>query len=162
VNIEFLDPVLPSRRAWMGVLALGALAAVLFAGGRIREARVAALQGEARARAAAAVVLPVSRALPPPYAEDLKRALDRAALPEAVVLKELEMVAVVGIQLTSIDLDSTSHVATVELRADDERALGDYLDQLNIGQPAPVWHIERLASSQPDGSTEVVTLVRRF
>lgn len=148
MNIEFIDPVLPSRRAWMFVIGLGAIAAVLFAAGRIMEARVAAIESEARARDATAVVLPTLRADPPPYAEDLKRALDRAALPEAVALKELETVAVVGIQLTSIDIDMSTHMATVELQADDDKALGDYLDLLNAGQPTLVWHIERLASAQ--------------
>lgn len=169
MNIEFIDPVLPSRRAWMCVAGLGALAAVLFAAGRIMEARVAVLEGEARAHAAAALVLPTAHVEPPPYAEDLKHALDRAALPEAVVLKELETVAVAGIQLTSIDIDMSIHMATVELQADDDRALGDYLDQLNAGLPAPVWHIERLASSHAvaearpnSASVQSVTLKRRF
>lgn len=174
MNIEFIDPVLPSRRAWMCVVGLGALAAVLFAAGRIMEARVAAIEGEARARATAAVVLPTLHREPPPYAEDLKRALDRAALPEAVVLKELETVAVVGIQLTSIDIDMANHTATVELQADDDKALGDYLDQLNAGLATPIWHIERLASAQmtaggASGSNGLlranvqnVTLKRRF
>jgi hypothetical protein len=109
MNIEFIDPVLPSRRAWMCVVGLAAIAAVLFAAGRIMEARVAAIESEARARTAAALVLPTPRSEPPPYAEDLKRALDRAALPEAVALKALETVAVVGIQLTSIDIDIETH-----------------------------------------------------
>jgi hypothetical protein len=175
VNIEFIDPVLPSRRAWSFVAGLGALAAVLFAAGRIMEARTAAIENEASARAAtAALVQATPRAVPPPYAEDLKRALDRAALPEAVVLKELETVAVVGIQLTSIDIDMAEHRATVELQAEDDKALGEYLDQLNAGMPTPVWHIERLAStsSMPAAqgsatgvlraSVQNVTLKRRF
>jgi hypothetical protein len=148
LNIEFIDPVLPSRRAWSCVVGLAALAAVLFAAGQIMEARVATLTQEASARSAAAsVVQTVPREAPPPYAEDLKRALDRAALPEAVALKELETVAVVGIQLTSIDIDMSSHMATVELQADNDQALGDYLDQLNAGMPSPVWHIERLTAA---------------
>ena len=175
MNIEFIDPVVPTRRAWLCVLGLGALAAVLFAAGRVMEARAVAIQSEARAQlAASALVQATPRAEPLLYAEDLKRAFDRAALPEAVVLKELETVSVLGIQLTSIDIDMSDHVATVELQAGGDEALGDYLDQLNAGLPAPVWHIERLAAGQsvsaplPGGgavsrsSVQNVTLERHF
>jgi len=149
MKIEFVDPVLPSRRAWACVVGLAALAAVLFAAGRIMEARVAAIESEGRARAAAAELAKAGlHDEPSPWAEDMKRALDRAALPEAPVLRELETVAVTGIQLTSIDIDMGIHMATVELQADNDQALGDYLDQLNAGMPAAVWHVERLASAQ--------------
>ena len=174
MNIEFIEPVLPSRRAWMCVLGLAALAAVLFAAGRIVQTRAAMLEEEARARVAVAnVVQPVSLPTsPPPYADDLRRAFDRASLPEAPVLRELETVAVVGIQLTSIDIDMADHVATVELEADSDVALGDYLDQLNAGMPTPVWHIDHLAAAPqavPTSSSgsalsaaQVVALKRRF
>jgi len=173
MNIEFIDPVLPSRRAWIAVAALGALAAVLFAAGRIMEARIAVLESDARARAvASALVQATPRPEPPPYAEDLKRALDRAALPEAAALKELETVAVIGIQLSSIDIDMATHTATVELQADDDRVLGEYLDQLNAGMTTPLWHIDRLSAVQavarpqsaPAGLSfaQSVTLKRRF
>ena len=171
MNIEFIDPVLPSRRAWMCVVGLGALAAVLFAAGRIMEARAGILQDEARRRAAAqalAAATPVPLP-PPPYADDLRLALDRASLPEAPVLRELETVAVVGIQLTSIDIDMADHMATVELQADSDAALGDYQDQLNAGLPSAAWHIDRLAATQQGTSPEPgmqagqrVTLKRRF
>lgn len=173
MNIEFVDPVLPSRRAWTGVLAFAALAAVLFAAGRILQTRAASLQQEARARAAALNVVqpsmpPVS---PPPYGDDLQRALDRASLPEAPVLRELETVAVVGIQLTSIDVSMADHIATVELQADNDAALGDFLDQLNAGLAAPAWRIDRLAAVQANqaggsgsagSAAQSVTLKRRF
>jgi hypothetical protein len=174
VNIEFIDPVLPSRRAWMCVVGLGALAAVLFAAGRIMEARTDMLRDEARGRAAAealAAAAPTPMP-PPPYADDLRRALDRASLPEAPVLRELETVAIVGIQLTSIDIDMADHMATVELQADNDTALGEYLDQLNAGMPSTVWHIDHLAAvpqatlTAPTASatqtTQTVTLKRRF
>lgn len=174
MNIEFIDPVLPSRRAWMFVIGLGALAAVLFAAGRIMEARANMLMTEARGRAAAEAIAAATPAPmpPPPYADDLRRALDRASLPEAPVLRELETVAVVGIQLTSIDIDMADHMATVDLQADSDKALGDYLDQLNAGMPETVWHIDHLAavpqatSAAPTASatqaTQTVTLKRRF
>lgn len=173
MNIEFIEPVLPSRRAWTCVLALAALAAVLFAAGRVLQARAATLELEARARAAAMnVVQPVSQPTTPrPYADDLRRALDRASLPEAPVLRELETVAVTGIQLTSIDISMADHVATVELQADSDTALGDFLDQLNAGMPAPVWHIDHLAAVQANQPTatgsiapavQTVTLKRGF
>ena len=148
MNIEFIDPVIPSRRAWMCVIGLGALAAVLFAAGQIMEARANMLMEDARARAAAEAIAAAAPApMPsPPYADDLRRALDRASLPEAPVLRELETVAVVGIQLTSIDIDMADHMATVELEADNDTALGDYLDQLNAGMSETVWHIDHLAA----------------
>ncbi len=110
--------------------------------------------------------------MPRGYAEDLRRAIDRTSLPEAPVLRELEAVAVVGIQLTSIDISMADHVATVELQAESDVALGDDLDQLNAGMPAPAWHIDHLAAVtgtlQPGSNgpvtpnAESVTLKRRF
>ena len=44
------------------------------------------------------------------------------------MLRELETVAVVGIQLMSIDISMADHMATVELQADSDVALGDYLE----------------------------------
>lgn len=171
MNIEFVDPVLPSRRAWTRVLAFAALAAMLFAAGRILQTRAASLEQEARARAAATnVVQPILPPSSPPYGDDLRRALDRASLPEAPVLRELETVAVVGIQVTSIDVSMADHVATVELLADNDAALGDFLDQLNAGMPTPAWRVDRLSAVQANqalgsglaGSVQMVTLKRRF
>ncbi len=174
MNIEFIDPVLPSRRAWMLAVGMAALAAVLFAAGRIAQTRAAMLEEDARASAAtASVVQPASSPTwPRAYAEDLRRAIDRASLPEASVLRELETVAVAGVQLTSIDVSMADHMATVELQADSDVALGDYLDQLNAGMPTPAWHIDHLAAVtgtlQPGSSgpstpnAESVTLKRRF
>jgi hypothetical protein len=98
--------------------------------------------------------------------------LDRAALPEGPVMIELETVAVDGVQLTSIDISMANHVATVELEAGSDLALGSYLDQLNAGLQSPVWHIDHLAAATNAAPTTLngsitpdaqsVTLKRRF
>ncbi len=71
--------------------------------------------------------------------------MKRAALPEADALAELEHVAVVGIQLRSIDVNPAASVVVVELEAASDEVLVDYVDQLNAGMPNPKWHIRRVA-----------------
>ena len=110
---------------------------------------------------------------PPPYEVDALRALDRAALPQAQALGELEAVAVVGIALQSIDVDMAEHQVSVELRSASPATLDDDLDQLNAGLPAPAWRVARIAAggatagrlSGPGAAppTELaVTLLRHF
>lgn len=175
MNIEFMDPVLPSRRAWLVVLALAALAAVLFAADRLMAAHVHALEDELRARRLAATnPVPLSPVRPaPPYEADALRALDRATLPQAQALGELEAVAVVGIALQSIDVDMAEHQVTVELRSASQAALDDYLDQLNAGLSIPAWRVTRIAADgatagrlpgpgAPPAAEQAVTLLRHF
>ena len=148
MNIDFVETRRPSRRAWIIVgiawvlvLILGILFVYLQAGvTRDREAQLAAM-AVAKSPAAAAVPRVV-----PPYQEEAMAALKRAALPEADALAELEHVAVIGIQLRSIDVNPAAAVVVVELEAVSDEVLGDYLDQLNAGMPAPKWHIKRVAA----------------
>jgi hypothetical protein len=149
MNIEFVEPRMPPRWAWnvAGLafalaLASAGVLAWLQADLRALQARLLASQRHAAAMASAP---PVARAAPP-YQASAEAALHRAALPEAAALMELERVAEVGIQLRSIDVDGAEGLVIVELDAASDAALGDYLDQLNAGQPVPVWHIQRLSA----------------
>ena len=148
MNIEFVEPSRPSRRAWLfagalwvAVLILGVLHLYLQA----RLAREQEAQRVVEARSRTPAVTPVPRA-PPPYLEEARAALKRAALPEADALAELETVAVIGIQLKSIDVNPAVSTVIVELDAASDAVLGDYVDQLNAGMPSPKWHIRRVAS----------------
>lgn len=148
MNIEFVEPTRPSRRAWLFagflwilVLILGILHLYL----QSRLAREQEAQRAAEARSGTNIATPIPRA-PPSYLEDARAALKRAALPEADALAELENVAVVGIQLKSIDVNPAVSAVFVELDASSDAVLGDYVDQLNAGMPLPKWHIRRIAS----------------
>lgn len=67
-------------------------------------------------------------------------------MPQAEALAELERVAVIGIQLRSIDFNPAQAAVVVEFDAATDDALGDYLDQLNAGDSPPKWHIQKLAA----------------
>ncbi len=176
--IEFVEPVLPSRKAW--ILAGIPWVLVLLLGGWYLhlQARVAH-QREVRLAAEAQARLPVNPAAPrvvPPYQDEAWAALKRASLPEADALADLEHVAVVGIQLRSIDINPAASVVVVELEATSDEVLADYLDQLNAGMPTPIWHIRRVgaqdrAQSPPagtatggntSGSTRTATIARNI
>jgi hypothetical protein len=148
MNIEFVEPGRPSRKVWIIagipwilVLILGALFVYLQA--RVAHEREAQLAAEAMAKTPAVASAP---RVVPPYQEEAMAALKRAALPEADALAELEHVAVMGIQLRSIDVNPAASVVVVELEATSDEVLGDYLDQLNAGMPTPRWHIRRVAA----------------
>lgn len=148
MNIEFVAPSRPTRRAWLfagalwvAVLILGVLHLYL----QVRIAREQEARRAAEASSRTPVVMPAPRASPP-YLDDALAALKRAALPEADALAELENVAVVGIQLKSIDVNPGASAVVVELDASSDAVLGDYLDQLNAGMQSPKWHIRRVAS----------------
>ena len=155
MKIEFVEPTPPSRRAWIvaGILWL----VVLVLGGlnlhmRAQATRQRELQLAAEQRAKAPV-LPAAPHASPPYQAEAEAALKRAALPEAEALAELEHVAVVGIQLRSIDVNPAASVVVVELEATNDEILGDYLDQLNAGMPTPRWHIQRIATASGVSAT---------
>jgi len=153
MNIEFVEPRLPSRRAWTALLGVAALAAVLFATARVLAARAQTLDDAWRAGEQART-RPVPMAAPrkpPPYAADAQRALERAALPGAAALGELEAVAVAGVALQSIEIDMAVRRATVQLRAPGQAVLDDYLGQLNAGLALPAWHVERIAVGERVG-----------
>ncbi len=148
MNIEFVEPRRPSRKAWLiagipwvVVLILGVL--YVYLQSRVAHERDARLAAEAMAKTTPLVVAP---RIVPPYQEEAMAALKRAALPEADALAELEHVAVLGIQLRSIDVNPAASVVVVELEATSDEVLGDYLDQLNAGMPTPKWHIRRVAA----------------
>ncbi len=148
MNIEFVEAKTPSRKAWLiagipwvAVLILGVLHVYLQS--RVAHQRDARLAAEALAKTTPVAAAP---RVVPPYQEEAMAALKRAALPEADALAELEHVAVIGIQLRSIDVDPAASVVVVELEATSDEVLGDYLDQLNAGMPTPKWHIRRVAA----------------
>jgi hypothetical protein len=178
VNIEFIEPRRPSRKAWLiagipwvVVLILGVL--YVFLQSRVTHERDARLAAEALAKTPVANTAP---RIVPPYQEEAMAALKRAALPEADALAELEHVAVIGIQLRSIDVNPAASVVVVELEATSDEVLGDYLDQLNAGMPTPKWHIRRVAAlgdaqlspaapapgSIPAGATRSATIAREI
>ena len=148
MNIDFVDPSRPSRNAWTAVgmvwllvLILGVLFVYLHA--RVERAREGQLAAAALANTPVAVAAP---RVVPPYQDEAVALLKRAALPEADALAELENVAVIGIQLRSIDVNPAASTVVVELEAASDAVLGDYLDQLNAGMPAPRWHIKRVTA----------------
>ena len=149
MNIDFVEPKLPSRRAWILASLPMALAAVLWCVSIALNARVEAMRAQLVASELAARTQAAPPALPrpvPAYQADAAIAVKRAALPEAEALSELEHVEVAGIQLKSIDVNPAQNTVVVELDAASDGALGDYLDQLNAGQEPPKWNILKLAA----------------
>ena len=148
--IEFVEPPRPPRAAWVVVGGLWVVVAVLAGLNVVLQARVTRLQDARRAAedlARAQVAAPTPRVVPP-WEDDAREALKRAALPEAAAFTELENVAMVGIRLTSIDDNPSVSTVTVELEATSDAVLADYVDQLNAGMPAPRWHIRQVAATE--------------
>jgi hypothetical protein len=158
MKIDFVEPWRPSRTAWIAtgglwlvVLVLAALHGYL--GSELKRQQETREAADARAHAQAAAPKP---RLMPPYQEEALAAFRRAALPEAAAFTELERVAVVGIQLRSIDDDPSVSTVTVELDAASDAVLVDYVDQLNAGMPTPRWHIRQVSALQgPAGRADV-------
>ena len=153
MNIDFVEPKLPSRRAWIlaplpTVMALVLWCVLVYLHTRLDAQRERLAAAELAAKAPTASP-PVRRAAPPYQAEALA-AVKRAALPEADALAEIEHVEVVGIQLRSVDVNPAQGVVIVELDAASDEALGDYLDQLNAGDGPQKWHIQKLAAETND------------
>ncbi len=149
MRIEFVELDLPSRRRWAIALTPWLIVAALWGAHlylqwRIEQLRV--LRRTQEAAASSTEVIPTPSAAPP-YLLDAQEALKRAAQPEADALKELETVAVAGVQLKSIDVNPAESAVVVELEASDDKSLGDYIDQLNVGMPKPMWHIRRIAAT---------------
>ena len=147
--IEFVKPPRASRGAWrvaVGLWLLVALLAgvnlVLKTRGERAQASLRAADESARARAAAPPMHQV-----PAYHDEGVQALQRATLPDAAALAELEHVAVKGIRVNAIEDDPHAATVTVELEASSHAVLADYIDQLNAGLPSPRWHM-RLVSAQ--------------
>lgn len=179
MNIDFVEPKLPSRRAWQIASLPMALALVLWCISLALNARIEARRAQLEAAELAAkapAALPTGPTAVPPYAADARNALKRAALPEADALAELEHVEVAGIQLRSIDVNPAQNTVVIELDAVSEAVVGDYLDQLNAGEEVPKWHIMKLAAgakgARPEGvaglsppgdpySVSVVRLLKR-
>lgn len=149
MNIDFVEPRLPSRRAWILAALPLALALVMWCALIYLRARLDAQHAQLEAAELAARVKPtpaIEHRPAPPYQAQALAAIKRAALPEADALAELEHVEVAGIQLHSIDVNPAQGVVVVELDAASDLALGDYLDQLNAGDGPAKWHIQKLAS----------------
>lgn len=148
MKIEFVEPARPSRRAWIlagipWVLVLILAGLFVYLQARVDRVKAAQLAADALAITPAVVAAPQ---VVPPYQAEAVAALKRAALPEADALTELEHVAVIGIQVVSIDVNPAASVVTVELEAASDKVLGDYLDQLNAGMPVSKWHIKRVGA----------------
>jgi hypothetical protein len=149
VNIDFIEPKLPSRRAWILASLPMVLALILWCALIYLRARLDAQREQLAAAELATKAPPTPPTIhrpPPAYQAEALAAIKRAALPEADALAELEHVEVVGIQLRSIDVNPAQGVVVVELDAANDEALGDYLDQLNAGDAPPKWHIQKLAA----------------
>jgi hypothetical protein len=149
MNIDFVEPTLPSRRAWILALLPAALALLLwcvliYLHTRLDEQRERLAAAELAARVP--TVPPIAPRHAPAYQAEALAAVTRAALPEADALAEIEHVEVAGIQLRSIDVNPAQGVVVVELDAASDEALGDYLDQLNAGDEPQKWHIQKLAA----------------
>ena len=149
MNIDFVEPRLPSRRAWILASLPLALALAMwcisgYLSARLDAQRAALASAELAAKAKPAPAIEHRPA--PPYQAQALAAIKRAALPEADALAELEHVEVSGIQLRSIDVNPAQGMVVVELDSASDQALGDYLDQLNAGDGPPKWHIQKLAS----------------
>ncbi len=150
MNIDFIEPKLPSRRAWILASLPMTLALVLWGVSILLDARIDARRAQlaaAELAAKAPATPPTTHRPPPAYEADAQIAIKRAALPEADALAEIEHVEVAGIQLRSVDVNPAQNVVVVELDAASDDALGDYLDQLNAGEQVPKWHIVKLAAS---------------
>jgi hypothetical protein len=148
MNIEFIEPRRPSRKAWLIAGILWVLVLMLgimyvYLQSRVAHERDAQIAADAMAKTPPVTAAP---RVVPRYQEEATAALKRAALPEADALAELEHVAVIGIQLRSIDVNPAAAVVVVELEATSDEVLGDYLDQLNAGVPASKWHIRRVGT----------------
>ncbi len=149
MNIDFVEPRLPSQRAWILALLPAVLALLLWCvlvdlHRQLDEqlARVAAAELAARVP----MVSPTVNRHIPAYQAEALAAVTRAALPEADALAEIEHVEVTGIQLRSIDVNPAQGLVVVELDAASDAAIGDYLDQLNAGNEPQKWHIQKLAA----------------
>lgn len=149
MNIDFVEPKLPSRRAWMLASVPMAMALVLLSVTISLRMQLDAQRERMEAAELASKVPPEpprAHRPAPAYLAEALAVIHRAALPEADALAELEHVEVKGIQLHSIDVNPAQSVVAVELDAVSDEALGDYLDQLNAGEGPTKWHIQRLAS----------------
>ncbi len=149
MNIDFIEPNFPSRKVWV-ISAVPLLLAMCVGGGSIYvQARLDEARDQHAAAELASKIAPTMVAVPrsvPPYQAQALAAVKRVASPEADALSELEHVEVAGIQLRSIDVNSAQAVVVVELDAASDGALEDYVDQLNAGDGAPRWHIQKLAA----------------
>jgi len=149
MNIDFVEPTLPSRRAWIlasmpAVLALLLWCALIYLNKRLEQQRERLAAAELAAKAPTSS--PTVNRLVPAYQAEAFAAVTRAALPEADALAQIEHVEVIGIQLRSIDVNPAQSSVVVELDAVSDAALGDYLDQLNAGDEPQKWHIQKLAA----------------
>jgi len=165
MNIDFIEPRLPSRRTWILALLPAALAlvpwcAVIFLRMQLDQQRERLAAAELSAKAPAASPT-VNRHVSADQAEAFA-AVTRAALPEADALAEIEHVEVTGIQLRSIDVNPAQGLVVVELDAASDAALGDYLDQLNAGDEPQKWHIQKLAAPTNDARSNATSMGSGF
>ncbi len=144
MNIEFIEPRFPSRRVWLMSAAPFMLALTLWGTKAFIHAQLGKQLAVAQLVSKASPLAPIVRGSGLSYQAKAQEIANRATLPEADALAELEHVEIAGIQLRSIDLNADRAVVVVELDAANEAPLEDYIDQLNAGGGPPRWHIQRL------------------
>lgn len=151
MRIEFVPPPALGRldRSAMAISALLLVAAVAGQGiatyrrqAADTAARQALLDGDGRRGLAASQ--PV---IEPAWTPAMRDALRRSALPEATALRQLEGVLVPGLHVESLEIDGIQTRVAAEVSAESDAALEDYVDQLNQGESAPAWRLERVVQS---------------
>ncbi|MDP9124049.1 MAG: hypothetical protein M3N82_05545 [Pseudomonadota bacterium] len=165
MNIDFVEPALPSRRAWIlaslpAVLGLLLLCVLVHLHTRLEKQRERLATAVLAAKAH--IASPTVHRHVPVYQAEAFAAVTRAALPEADALAEVEHVEVTGIQLRSIDVNPAQGLVTIELDAASDEALDDYLDQLNAGNEPQKWHIQKLAATKNEARANAPSMSAGF
>ena len=169
VRAEFVQPVLPSKRAWLLVgflwlVAVGALGWAWYenlrandAQRRLESARQLAVNAE-RARPFAAPPPPA------PYDASAREMLRERSTPWPMVLRSLEVTAMVGITVRSIDMNASEAIVRVEVDFNNHKTLLEYLDSLNAGLPGggPAWHWVLVHAQLETSAGGVAQLVARW
>lgn len=120
----------------MGVMGLGLLAALVMLGLKLQalralEAKVVALQTQARALDAAPAPPASAPWVPPPYDADARRALLEGEFATAEALTRMERVMVPGATPSSVELDARTGTVQVQVDFKEKEALFAYLEALN-------------------------------
>jgi len=172
LRIQLLPkPVAP---AWLIALASMLLVAALVAAalaayrywqvGQIRkELQVERERREEQIRAAqAAATAPMIPPSPPAYAADARKAANEAEFHTAAALTALERVSMVGVTPVSIELQAEGNLARVEVEFSDYQVLLSYLEELNKGEPAPRWRLQRASAKGPGAGLGTAVIESRW
>lgn len=156
VYAEFVRPPDVSLLFRVAVAAMAAITVGLVIVGFQVRAQTDRLQAEAvaqlmlaREEAAQAARTTVATTPPPPYVADARAALRQQEFPLNAVLTALETVAVVGVRVTSVDIQTGDGAVRVQVEFSDYEALLKYLNELNAGEPTERWS---LVNAQNNGA----------